>query len=208
MAKKTGKQKPVQGESGGRFEDAPDDLYHSATAQMPLSRYGQDRGAVKRPLKQVAVDTADGVSTARRVKDGIDRLREKGTIGRFDYDAARLFQDRYAQAGYDRIACIKLGGAGGGGMGIEEAYSRSVKARDGIAATFDLLGGAGSSMSKAVHFYVGMGHSLRDIKGILGDSTDYWRGVLICALRIMGDDHIKNLKKSKRRLVSSTPRNE
>lgn len=196
------------GSGSGRFENGPDDLYHSASAQMPLSRYGQDRGAVKRPLKQVAVETDDGVSTARRVKDGIDRLREKGTIGRFDYDAARLFQDRYAQAGYDRISCIKLGGASGGSMGIEEAYSRSAKARDGIADTFDLLGGTGSAMSKAVHFYVGMGHSLRDMKGVLGDSEHFWRGVLVCALRVMGDDHIKKLRKSKRRLVSSTVRDE
>ncbi len=89
-------------------------------------------------------------------------------------------------------------------MGIEEAYARSSKARDGIAETYDLLGGKASAMSKAVHFYVGLGHSLRDIRAEMGDSTDFWRGVLVSALRMMGEEHRKSLKNSKRRLVSST----
>jgi hypothetical protein len=184
---------------GGRFVDDVDDIGHDPRYAAPVSRFSMAKPAVKTEMVPVAVTIDGEKKTAARVKDGLDRMFQRGSITENAYNAARLFQNEYGRAGYGRCASVNLEGTNGGFMGIEEIYDRSTRSRDYVFYVISLLGGCESVMAKVVCYYLGENSNLEKIACIGGDSKHYWRGILISALYMMEQDYVRMMRGKRRK---------
>lgn len=186
-----------------RFNPDPDDLVYDPRTGLNLSRFGTDRGRVKRDLVEEKRDVMGEVAVVNRVADGLDRLYSSKKINANELAAAREFQKEFDRIGYDRISTTNMTGTPGGGMAIEAVYNRSKAARDNVALYLDLVGGPRNPAGVALFWYVGRGLNLEQVSDVAGDSPHFWRGALFCALNRLGADYAERRKKSRRRVRSS-----
>lgn len=185
--------KEAQREVGQRFLPDPDDLVFDARVKMGLSRFGRDRGAVRRELVQDYAAPDGRVAVVNRVKDGLDRMHRSGVISTDELEAARLFQRAFAACGYDRVKTTNLSGASGGGATLEDHMVRTASARAYVHGVRDMVGGPDSPMWTAVFWIVGHGVSMDELaqnETAQGESGDrkVWSGFVRSALYLMGRD--------------------
>ena len=144
----------------GLFHDDPDDVIHSATYGMAVSRQGNDKGARVRDTKDVTVIDDGQKVRATAVKDPVDRIYESGNISEQAYAALRLFQKEFDRCGYAHYAKMNMNGGGGGRTGgIEEVFAKAQTSRDYVHNIFRLLGGVDSQMARVMFWSVGLGCS-------------------------------------------------
>ena len=184
-----------------RFQNDESDYVRDPRYAVPVSRFGEAKPPVKRDTLPVRIGTSDGKSPvmAKRVKDQLDALFERGAITQNAYNAGKLFQMEFERCGYERCRTTNYGGSSGGAMSIEDIYARSSSARDYVHNVFRLLGGPTSKLSLTVYHYVGVGDDVKSLAGMFGKSRDYWTGILHTALEMMGDEYQQMMRGRQRR---------
>lgn len=185
------------------FYEGPDDLVFDGRAGMKVSRFGQDKGARKRDTVTDHAGMEDGVQLVTRVRNGLDRMRQNGSISDDAYTAAVLFQNEFEKCGYAKYVTLNLNRTGGGG-GADDVMTRSQSARDYVGHVMRLLGGGNNPMTTVVFWSVGLGYGFERIAKAEGDSKHYWRGVFMAAIRIMEEDY-RRMCRGKRRKAGHEP---
>lgn len=176
----------------------PDDLVKDPRYAVPVSRFGQDRGAIDRPVKQAEIGTGRDKVVANVVKDGLDRMKDEGGLSQMGYDALRMFQKEFDRCGYAHYVTVNMSGGGRGDVSVEDIFARAQASRDYVHHVFKLLGGQDTLMAKMAFWYLGIGQSFRDIAEKNGKTNHFWSGVFHSMVNLMEEDY-RLMCKGKRR---------
>jgi len=181
------------------FLSPPDDQVFDPRYGMPVSRHGQDTGALERDCEMVAVSDPHGENalvTVRRVRGGLVRLRQHNTIDDDMFVAGRHFQHHFAIAGYCNYTTVNLQGYGGGGVGAAWGAMQQIEAtaqsRGIVGDYLRVLGYPNMQVSKAAWWIIGHETGLdemarkKELHGLNGCGVkQYWSAMTVAALQLM-----------------------
>lgn len=183
-----------------RFLPDPDDLvdYPHGT----VSRFGQDKGSIRRDTVQDIAEVDGRSVIVRRGADNLDKMRGRLSLSHSQYMAGRELKDAWAASGYSEMKTSNLSDARGGASSPLDHIERTRRARDFIRAIITLLGGDLSPRWIVIKYHIALDQSLRSLAGGKGGRrVTEWKNLLASALEDMGRDYDRRHRGSPKRKI-------